>query len=140
MIQVVSKSDESPARLNAREERARRNLVKFVEDSGYAVTTVADLSGISQASLTRYMNGKSPLPFDALQPLADVLGRESILDFQNPDPPRQRTMAELEAAQPMFARARPGFEPTEEDLQDFQEYLKKVQSRREKKNKPKSSR
>lgn len=140
MMEVVAKSDESPVRLNAREERARRNLERFVNESGYSVTQVADLSGIPQASLARYINGKSPLPLDALHPLADALGRESINDFLDPNPAPQKTKEQLEAAQPMFARARPGFEPTEEDLADFQEYIRKVQARRERKNKPKSSR
>lgn len=139
MMQAVAKSDESPARLNAREERARKNLERFVEESGYSVTQVADLSGIAQANVSRYINGKSPLPLDALQPLADVLGRDPG-DFLLVDPPQQKTKEQLEQAQPMFARARPGFEPTEEDLADFQEYIRRVQSRREKKAKPKSSR
>jgi transcriptional regulator with XRE-family HTH domain len=139
MIELVAKSDESPVRLNAREERARKNLERFITESGYSVTQVADLTGIAQATLARYVNGKSPLPFDALQPLVDALGRESILDFQDPNPKPNRHKDELAQAQPIFARARPGFEPTEEDMLDFQDYLKKVQARREKK-KPKSSR
>lgn len=136
MMQAVAKakdSDESPVRLNAREERARVNLERFIEASGYSVTQVADMAGIPQASLARYVNGKSPLPLDALPRLAEVLGRESIDDFLSPSPPRQKTSAELEAAQPIFAKSRPGFEPTEEDLADFQEYLRKVQARRGKK-------
>lgn len=138
-MQVVNKSDESPVRLNAREERARKNLERFITESGYSVTQVADLAGIPQATLSRYVTGKNAISIDVLHPLAEVLGRASIDDFFNPEPPPQKSAAELEAAQPMFARARPGFEPTEEDLADFQNFLRRVQSRREKK-KPKSSR
>lgn len=136
MMQSVAKandSDESPVRLNAREERARRNLQTFIEESGYSVTQVADLAGIPQATLARYVNGKSAIGFEWLQPLADALGRESIEDFQDQTPARQRTKEELETVQPMFAKSRPGFNPTEQDLADFNEFLRKVQSRRGKK-------
>src|ERR1043165_10082961 len=122
-MQVVNKSDESPVRTNAREEGVRRNLEMFITKSGYSVTQVADLAGIPQATLARYVQGKNAISIEALMPLAEVLGRESVDDFFNPDPPRQKTAAELEAAQPMFARSRPGFEPTEEDLADFQELV-----------------
>lgn len=139
-LQAVNKNDESPIRLNAREERARKNLERFIDESGYSVTQVADMAGIAQANLGRYVNGKSPIPIDALIPLAEVLGRDSIEDFFNPEPPKQKTKDELASAQPMFARARPGFEPTEEELAEIRETLQRIQSRREKKNKPKSSR
>lgn len=138
-MQCVTKSkesDESPVRPNAQEERARINLARFIEESGYSVTEVADMTGIPQASLARYVNGKSPLPLDAMQPLANALGRGSLDDFQDRNPPRQRTREELEAAQPIFAVPRPGFHPTEDDLIDFQEYLRKVQARRDKKRPP----
>lgn len=127
---------DAPVRANAREERMRRNLEQFIKDSGYSTTEVADMAGIPQANLGRYTRGDSSIPGDALEPLARVLGRESVDDFYATDPPKQRTRDELEVMQPIFAKSRPGFEPTEEDLRDFEEYLAKVRSRRDKK-KPK---
>ena len=131
-------SDESPVRLNAREERARANLEKWIDASGYSATQVADLAGIPQANLARWLAGKHPIPLDALRPLADALGRESIEDFESANPPRQRTMEELALILPVLGKHRPGANPTAEDLDDYREYVRKVQGRREKK-KPKSS-
>ena len=135
MAKARENDDESPKRLDAREERARVNLAKFIADAGYSVTQVADLAGIPQANLARYVSGKSALQIDALQPLADVLGRRSVNDFFDPKPAPQLTGAELEAVQPIFAKSRPGFNPTEEDIADFQEYVAKVKARRAKKAK-----
>lgn len=135
MAKKAESDDESPARTNARQEIARRNLENWIVQSGYSVTEVADMAGIPQANLARYVNGKSAIRVDVLQPLADVLGRASTHEFQMTDPPKQRHRDELEIAQPMFAKSRPGFEPTEQDLKDFQDYLAKVQSRRAKKPK-----
>lgn len=140
MLQAVAKTketDESPVRLSAYEERARINLNAWIEASGYSVTKVADLAGIPQANLARYTKGIGPIPLDVLQPLADLFGRASIDDFKNPNPSRPLTGDELLARQPMFAKSRPGFDPTEEDLADFREYVAKVQARREKKLKGK---
>lgn len=134
MIQAMAKTNESQEPLTARQERIRRNLAKFIEESGYSVTEVADMAGIAQASLGRWVRGDVvSIPADALQPLADALGRASIDDFNLADPPRQRTKAELALAQPIYSKSRPGYEPTEEDIADFQEYLRKVQARRDKK-------
>lgn len=140
MLQVVAKSresDESPARLDPYEERARLNLVAWIEASGYSVTQVADLAGIPQANLARYVTGKSPVPFEHMPAIADVFGRESIDDFRRADIAPPLTAAQLEAKQPMFAKHRPGFVPTEEDIADFHEYVRRVQARREKKTKTK---
>jgi len=141
MIPAVAKSretDESPERLSAQEERARANLDAWIEASGYTATQVADLAGIPQASLARWLAGKHAIPYGALRPLADALGRESIEEFEMPSPPRQRTKEELALLMPVLGKHRPGAEPTKEDLDDYREYLRRVQSRREKK-KPKSS-
>lgn len=129
----VKESDEGSARANPVEERARLNLCQFIRDSGYTATQVADLAGMPQANLGRYMRGDSALSLDVLPRLAEVLGRDSTDDFFKPDPPRQKTAAELGEAQPIFAKARPGFSLTEEDLIDFKQYLERVRSRREKK-------
>lgn len=135
-MQLVTKNDESPVRTNAHEERLRRNLDRFIEDSGYSTTQVADMTGIAQASLARYRTGQSPVPVDALPPLADALGR-SVEEFFSTNPAPQRTKEQLAAAQPMFARSRPGFEPTEEDLAELAAVFQRIQSRRDKKPKPK---
>lgn len=135
-MQAMAKArenDESPARLNAREERIRANLEAFIKASGYTPTQVADLAGVPQANISRWLSGKSAIAIDALPALRDALGRDSIDDFFSPSPPPQRTKEELAIAQPMFGKARPGFDPSEEDLADFREYLEKVRKRREKK-------
>lgn len=141
MMQAVAKAkeDESPIRLDVYQERMRRNLERFIKASGYSVTEVADLAGIPQANLARWVAGKSKIDPGALRPLAEALGRASIDDFDSLDPPRQRTRAELAEDEPMMSKARPGYSPTEQDIADFNEALRRVQSRREKK-KPKSSR
>jgi transcriptional regulator with XRE-family HTH domain len=136
MIGAVAKtreSDENPERLSAREERARANVERWIATSGYTITQVADLAGIPQASLARWLTGKHPIPYDAFQPLADALGRESLEDFSSPSPPRQRTKEELALLMPVIGKHRPGAEPTQEDIDDYRDYLRKVQGRREKK-------
>lgn len=140
MLQAVAKtkeSDESPMRLDAIQERARLNLEAWIEASGYSVTQVADLAGIPQASLGRYVNGKSPVPFEHMPALAEVFGRETIADFSDPTPTRPLTGEELLLKQPMFAKARPGLALSEEDRIEFKKYVAGVEARRAKKLKKK---
>ncbi len=131
-MQAVAKTretDESPQRTNHAEERTRANLCAFIEQSGYTPTQVADLSGVPQANLSRYMLGKSAIPLDALTELARALGRDSIRDFTISDPPRQRNKAELARDLPLVAKARPGFEPTEEDIGELRIALERIARR-----------
>lgn len=132
LVAKTKDSDESPVRTNAYEERARLNLVAWIDASGYSMTQVADLAGIPQANLMRYVSGKSPLPLDALQPLAEVFGRKSIDDFKDPNA-KPLTPGELAALPPLFAKSRPGYNPTEEDLADLRDAIAKIQARRDRK-------
>jgi len=134
MMQVMAKPKESAEKPTARQERIRNNLIRFIEESGYSATEVADMAGITQSSLGRWMRGDvMSIPAESLRPLADALGRTSIEEFDMLDPPRQRTRDELLLAQPVYGKSRPGYEATEEDLADYQEYVRKVQARRDKK-------
>lgn len=138
-MQPVAKTKEpsdsdGPVRANALEERLRVNLNRFIAQSGYSAQQVADLSGITQASLSRYTRGENALQADALLPLAQVFGR-SVEDFYDRDPPP----VDKEALEKnfLFLKSRPGFEPTEEDLADFEAFLERARKRREKKQKAK---
>lgn len=130
----MAKEKESgePVRQNPIEERLRVNLLLFLEQSGYSATQVADLSGIAAASLGRYMRGENAIQADALKSLAEVFGR-SIEDFYQREPPPPPK--DLQTVQPVFLRARPGVVLTDEDLQDFETLMRKISSRRQKKQK-----
>ncbi len=119
-----------PIRANALEERLRVNLVHFIDESGYSAQQVSDLAGITQASLSRYTRGENALQASAIQPLAQVFGR-SVEDFYDRDPPPAKE--DLLAKNFLFLRSRPGFEPTEEDLADFEAFMERARTRREKK-------
>jgi transcriptional regulator with XRE-family HTH domain len=123
-------SDRVPVRENAIEERMRVNLETFIKQSGYSTTQVADLSGIPQASVSRYVRGENAIPADVLKALADVFGR-SVNDFYERNPPP--APADLQNARPAFLKPRPGVQFSEEDLHDFEEFLTRVQARRAKK-------
>lgn len=134
-MQAVAKAkesteDDTPIRANALEERMRVNLLRFIEESGYSAQTVADLTGITQASLSRYTRGENALQASALPALAQVLGRR-VEDFYDREPPPLDRGA-LEKSF-LFLKSRPGFEPTEEDLVEFEEFLERARKRREKK-------
>lgn len=131
MAKAGEPRDRPRGRLDGREERARERLEQFIEEIGYSVTQVADLAGIPQANLARYVKGDSAIPLDALQPLADVFGR-SPNDFISPTPgpkPDPSTLA------PVLMRARPGVVVTAEDLADYEEMLARIAARRTKKKK-----
>ncbi len=121
------KDSDPPVRTNALEERLRVNLIEFIKESGYTASQVADLAGIAQASLGRYTRGENALQADVLKPLAEVFGR-TIEDFYDREPPPPKP--DLATKHPLFLRSRPGFEPTEEDLKDWDEFLDRVRSRR----------
>ncbi len=136
-MQVVAKTKEQsdtegPVRADPVEERLRLNLIKFIGESGYSDVQVADLAGITQASLSRYKRGENAVASDALKRLAELFGR-STEDFYQREPPKPLPREEAVARTPMFLRARPEVQLTEEDLSDFEEFLEKVRGRREKK-------
>lgn len=134
-MQAMTKKDESgdnnvPVRVDAIEERIRVNLNRFLDESGYSITMAADLAGIPQASLSRYIKGENAVPSDVLLPLAQVFGRK-IEDFYDRAPPP--APKNLEEHAPVFLRSRPGFQLTEEDLSDWNRFLDQIKSRRDKK-------
>lgn len=133
-MQLMAKTEE-PVQANAREEKIRRNLVRFVEESGYSQVQVADLAGMPQATLRRYMIGENAIPADVLEPLAAVFGRNEGDFFQDNPPPAPKNLQDIDEVSPLFLKSRPGFEPTKEDLEEFQRFLDGVRSRREKKRK-----
>jgi transcriptional regulator with XRE-family HTH domain len=114
--------------LSPNEERIRENLVRFIAESGYTQNAIADMSGVPQASLGRYIRGENAVPADALPMLSEVFGR-SIADFFAIDPPP----ADIESAAPVFIRQRPGVTWTAEDQHDADEFLQKLRARRAKK-------
>lgn len=114
------------------EQRIAANLARFVEDSGYSQNQVADMSGIPQATLGRYMRGENAPPADALGALAQVLGR-SVDDFYRRDPPPQKKREQLEEENPMWLRHHPGVDLTEEDLANWEKFISGVKERRAKK-------
>jgi transcriptional regulator with XRE-family HTH domain len=72
-MQVMTKARD-PKSFDVMEERIRENLVRFLADSGYSQNQLADLSGIPQANLGRYLRGENAVPAHALAPLAQVFG------------------------------------------------------------------
>lgn len=129
-VAKVSDSEDHPIRENAIEERIRRNLAAFIEQSGYSANQVADLAGVPQTTLGRYLRGENAVSVEYLKPLADVFGRR-VDDFYDKEPPPPP--ADLETARPAFLRSRPGVNLTEEDLADFDAFLERLKSRRAKK-------
>lgn len=132
-MQAMAKAkdtDEDLSRGNVMSERIRRNLERFIEESGYSVNQVADLSGVPQATLGRWVRGENAVSLPYLRPLADVFGRRTD-DFYEADPPPPPP--DLESRRPVFLRSRPGVELTEDDFADFEVFLEKVKTRRAKK-------
>lgn len=123
--QQDSQETEVPVRDNAMEERIRVNLCRFIEESGMSQVAIADLAGITQASLSRYTRGENAIPADALKPLADAVGR-LVDDFFQRDP----SQPSPDRVRNFFLRTRPGVEPTEQDLQEFDEYVARAEKRR----------
>src|SRR5688572_26872982 len=124
-MQPVAKQKE----LEPVEEQMRRNLEAFIKESGYTANEVADLSGV--ANLGRYLRGENAIPATALPALSEVLGHTPS-DFFLANPPP----GDLENAPPVFFRRRPGIVWTEDDQKDADEFLRRVRSRRTKKNAP----
>lgn len=136
-MQAVAKTREStdndvPVRGDPIEERLRVNLLRFIAESGYSDVQVADLSGITQASLSRYKRGENSIPSDALKRLAELFGR-SIEDFYQREPPKPPPREEAASRFPFFLRSRPEIQITEEDIDDWNEFLEKARKRRAKK-------
>ncbi len=89
--------------LEPMEELIRRNLDKFVVESGIAYTAIADTTGITAASFARYLKGENAVPAAALKTLADFFGRR-VGDFYEEDPPP----ADPSLVNDLFLRSRPG--------------------------------
>lgn len=115
--------------LNPQVEVIRSNLERFIAESGYSVTMVADLSGIPQASLGRYVKGTHALPAEYIQPLAEVFGRAPG-DFYTAAPPP----ADKSTLLPVMFRSRPDVHLTQEDQKDIDELKSKLLARRKKKS------
>lgn len=96
-----------------------KNLVKFIEESGYSLNVVADLSGITQASLGRYVRGENDPPASALKPIADALGR-TVDDFYQDNPPPPKADKD-----DLFFRSRPDAVLSEEIMKEVREFLAK---------------
>lgn len=128
-MQTMAKPRKSGERENAIEERMRVNLNRFIEESGYTMTQIADMVGVPQANFGRYTRGEHPITAEMLPALAQVFGR-SPNDFYLRDPPP--APKDIHDLQPVFLKSRPGFEPTEEDLADWDEFLMRVRARRDK--------
>jgi transcriptional regulator with XRE-family HTH domain len=128
----MAKAKESglPVRTNSTEEQLRINLVRFVGECGYTANQLADLSGISQATLGRYMRGENAISVDALEPLAMVFGRD-VGDFFNPDPPPPPK--DLNETSPIMPKRRPGVVLDPEEHRILDEALARIGAHRRKK-------
>lgn len=111
------------------DQRLRENLQKFIAESGYTQNQVADLSGVPQANLSRYLRGENAIPANVLPLLAEALGRDPG-DFYAAAPPP----ANIEDAAPVLFKARPGVELTEEEAREIEELRERMKARRAKKN------
>jgi len=129
-MQAMAKPRKSGERENATEERLRINLNRFIEESGYTMTQIADMIGEPQANFGRYARGEHPLTANMLPALSQVFGR-SPNDFYERDPPP--APKDVHERQPLFLKSRPGFQPTDEDMIDWEEFLTRVRARRDKK-------
>jgi transcriptional regulator with XRE-family HTH domain len=95
----------TPVRMNPTEEKIRRNLVRFIAESGYSQNQVADMSGVPQANLGRYVRGESAISVDAIELLADVFARPAGDFYLDEPPPPPKDLA---IVRPVFWRGRPG--------------------------------
>lgn len=123
-LQTVTK----PKDLEPIDDLMRRNLVRFIDESGYSQLQVADMAGIPQANLGRYCRGENAVPANILPVLATVFGR-TVSDFFASEPPP----GDIESAPPVFLKRRPGATWTDEDQRDADEFLERLRSRRLKK-------
>jgi transcriptional regulator with XRE-family HTH domain len=125
-----TKENDRGAQRTPMELRIAANLAKFVEQSGYTQNQLADMAGIPQATLGRYMRGESAIPSEALLAIAPVLGR-SVDHFGMANPPPPPT--DLSETAPVWLKARPDVDLTAEDLAAWEKFLAGVRERRAKK-------
>lgn len=128
-----TKDSEVSVRKDATEEQIRVNLLRFIDESGYSATSVADLSGIPQATIHRYMHGVNAVSLSALEPLARVFGRKPGDFFEREPPPPPKNLIETE---PVLLRSRPGVKLTPEDFDDFDAFVTRVAERQRGKKVP----
>lgn len=112
------------------EIRIATNLAKFVAESPYSQNQLADMSGVPQATLGRYIRGESAVPAEALLAIAPVLGR-SVDHFGMAVPPP--APSDLSEAAPVWLKARPDVDLTAEDLAAWEKFLGGLKERRAKK-------
>ncbi len=55
-------------------EGIANDLRREIEESGWSVNALASESGVQQAALSRFMNGKAGLSLESIERLAEVLG------------------------------------------------------------------
>ncbi|MBW5481269.1 helix-turn-helix domain-containing protein [Streptomyces bambusae] len=65
---------ELPAALDARERRLVAELRRLKDHSGLSLAALAGKTGYSRSSWERYLNGKQPVPREAVEELAGVCG------------------------------------------------------------------
>lgn len=128
--QRETESDESPERPDPSEEMIRRNLQSFIAETEYSETAIADMAGIPQANLHRYASGKSKIPAAALGELARVFGRP-VGDFFLRIPPPAPSEKPITAK--VWLKTAPDFDLTKEDVVDYESFLERMRTRREKK-------
>ncbi|MEV8535957.1 helix-turn-helix domain-containing protein [Streptomyces sp. NPDC051211] len=67
---------ELPAALDGRERRLIAELRRMKDHSGLSLAALAGKTGYSRSSWERYLNGKQPVPREAVEELAQVCGLE----------------------------------------------------------------
>ncbi|MET9852297.1 helix-turn-helix domain-containing protein [Streptomyces sp. NPDC006450] len=67
---------ELPAALDGREQRLVAELRRLKDHSGLSLAALAAKTGYSRSSWERYLNGKQPVPREAVEELAAVCGVE----------------------------------------------------------------
>ncbi|QES48067.1 peptidoglycan-binding protein [Streptomyces venezuelae] len=67
---------ELPAALDSREGRLIAELRRLKDHSGLSLAALAGKTGYSRSSWERYLNGKQPVPREAVRELAEVCGLE----------------------------------------------------------------
>ena len=58
----------------------REVIIQTIEESGKSVNSIADASGVSQSSLSRFIRGERDLLLDAASKVAKELGLKLVKD------------------------------------------------------------
>jgi len=102
----------------------RKNLVRFREEAGYDLVLASDTTDIPFETLIRYESGEEEPPGSALVALARAYGR-SLGDFDKLEPPP----ANVDEVPWIHFRFRPPFQPTEQDVAELQEVVRRISQR-----------